>query len=268
MKRNLLISVVLALGLLPLSFLPTVTVVGAEERQASDFTTFDKMSLTGVTNDPNALTSPVCVRLEYGWATFEFGDFKTMEMDLYLRAYYSGRPLYITIGDSGDSENYVEIRVEALTTQGTRNVDDTYVGVKDCYGGEKRSDDKTRSGVKIFKTWARCTIEIKTPTLFSTQGSGKELTITIGNQTMIEGFSLRSAELSTETTIRTWNEITFESRGYDIWRLDEIYASTDSLALTDVPVTMLVVSFAGVAALFIWRWRKGKKGGPKKKLFG
>ena len=114
-----------------LLIIPTPVAAGQRGR-ATDISGFDSMSITGCANSNETyVTSPACIRLELGWGQFSLGDFRDVGVDLYARSYGNGRPLYITIADADDTENYVEVRIEALFSQGGLVVEDTCVIVID-----------------------------------------------------------------------------------------------------------------------------------------
>jgi len=263
-KAKTIIPSFLAVMCVALLVIPTYAAAGQRSR-ATDISGFDSMSITGCANSNETyVTSPACIRLDLGWGQFSFGDFREARIDLYARSYGTGRPLYITLADADDTENYVEIRIEALFSQGGQVVEDTCVIVTDRYGGEKRSDTKTVTGkdAKCYKTWAKVAIDVTSPDGLSTKGSGKVLSVSVGNVTIINEFEMMSSELSTDTETRKFNYVIFRSKYTgDIWRLDEVDINAGGNLLLNTPYTLVIVGTTVVAAV-VYKFKLYPKKNP------
>ena len=252
-KRTIYSVIVLGLVVL-LAISPLIC---GEKKSATDVLGFDVRSETGCTNDQTwKNTAPDGIKLQSGWGEFSFdGRYTTMDMRFYANFRYVGNELEIIFKDSDDAGNQIVITITAKT-------DKTEVDVQDRFSGETKEDNKQVS-VRSDARWAKLDILIER-TSDGLDGNRKVMTIEVDGEKAITDFILLSADLTTEVSERSLNEIRFESTS----RANEVYVddititaeNTNSITMgfSYTPV-LLISGLVFIMILLVWRNMKTTK---------
>ena len=212
----LLIATILIMNAVPL--------VGAESKEVEDKADFDETS--GTVTDVAAAPAPpsgsgVSVYLENGASgTLELDRFSTVDIDLQYYATAINYELVVTLRDSEDSANEVEIKFWISDASGkTVNAD-----VDDAWGSSE-SGSATKTTART-SAWLKINIKIaETPA--STDGTRKNINVDFDSEELVEDWDL-DAGGTTDVKERAWDEIEFKAQDStdDIY-VDEIDVDTD-----------------------------------------
>lgn len=195
----LLLAAMAAINMAPL--------VAAESKNVDAKADFDGTSgtVTDVSSSPAPPSgSGVCIYLENGASgSVELDAFAIIDIDLQYYATAINYDLVVTLIDSTDSTNTVEIKLWLTdSSQKTINAD-----VDDGWGG---SEDGTETKTTArSSTWLKVSIKV-TETSKSTDGTAKQITVEFDSSDLVEDFALDAGDL-TDAKERTWDEIEFKA---------------------------------------------------------
>jgi len=197
--------------------------VTAESKDVEAKADYDETSgtLTDTSSGPAPPSgSGVCILHDNGASgTVELDRFATIDIDLYYYATAINYELVVTLIDSSDSTNTVEIKLWISDSSAkTLNAD-----VDDGWGtSEDGSETKTTAR---SSAWLKVSIKV-IETSKSTDGTKKQITVEFDSSDLVEDFVLDAGDL-TDVKERTWTEVECKAQDStdDIY-LDEINFDT------------------------------------------